>query len=119
MQMAEGIDIDEDGRQESGEPVVLVQWFGASRRTDVSLYRYVPAAAAGDPLGDVSGFADGWDMPGSVQLVRFVESGGEDDLAPETLPIQREIPARYRQMDADELEAVTIVIHDSRFTIDD
>jgi uncharacterized repeat protein (TIGR01451 family) len=69
------IDIDEDGLQESGEPVVLVQWFGSSRRTDVSLYRYLPVAGAGDPLGDSSGLADGWDMPGGVQLVRFVESG--------------------------------------------
>lgn len=69
------IDVDEDGRQESPEPVVLVQWFGSSGRTDVSLYRYIPAAAGGDSLGDASGYADGWDMPGSVQLVRFVESG--------------------------------------------
>lgn len=69
------IDIDEDGRQESGEPVVLVQWFGSSRRTDVSLYRYLPAVAGGDPLGSPAGYADGWDMPGGVQLVRFVESG--------------------------------------------
>ncbi|HEX6853146.1 MAG TPA: hypothetical protein VF139_17255 [Candidatus Polarisedimenticolaceae bacterium] len=69
------IDIDEDGRQEAAEPVVLVQWFGSSRRTDVSLYRYLPASAGGDPLGSPAGFADGWDMPGGVQLVRFVESG--------------------------------------------
>lgn len=69
------IDADEDGLQENGEPVVLVQWFGSSGRTDVSVYRYRPADAAGDSLGDAAGYADGWDMPGSVVLVRFVESG--------------------------------------------
>jgi quinolinate synthase len=40
----------------------------------------------------------------ATALPVYGPGASEDDLAPETLPIQREIPARYRQMDADELE---------------
>lgn len=68
------IDLDEDQRMEAGEPVVQVAWFGSSRRTDVELWRYTPAAAGGDPMVDAAGKADGYDMPGTVAFVRSSES---------------------------------------------
>jgi len=69
------IDVDEDDRLELGEPVIGVAWYGSNRRTDVSLYRYNPLAAGGDPLGDpATGLADGWDMPGTVGVVRSLYS---------------------------------------------
>ena len=68
------LDTNEDNRMSTGEYVVGVSWFGSNRRTDVELYRYGAVAAGGDPLGDPSGFADGWDMPGSVTLVSALES---------------------------------------------
>jgi len=68
------LDTNEDNRMATGEYVVGVSWFGSNRRTDVELYRYGAVAAGGDPLGDAAGFADGWDMPGSVTLVSALES---------------------------------------------
>ena len=68
------LDTNEDGRMTTGEFVVGVSWFGSNRRTDVELYRYGAVAPGGDSLGDAAGFADGWDMPGSVTLVSSLES---------------------------------------------
>ena len=68
------LDTNEDNRMATGEYVVGVSWFGSNRRTDVELYRYNAVAGGGDPLGDAAGFADGWDMPGSVTFVSALES---------------------------------------------
>jgi uncharacterized repeat protein (TIGR01451 family) len=68
------IDTDEDGLQESGEPVVGVSWWGRNRTTTVDLYMYTAASPAGDPLGDPTGLADGWTMPGTVALVANLET---------------------------------------------
>lgn len=68
------LDTNEDGRMTTGEFVVGVSWFGSNRRTDVDLYRYNAVAGGGDSLGDAAGFADGWDMPGSVTLLSSLES---------------------------------------------
>lgn len=67
------VDVDEDGLQESGEPVVGVSWWGANRRTLVAVYAYAADSPGGDPLGDPSGFADGWTLPGTVTPVRTLE----------------------------------------------
>jgi uncharacterized repeat protein (TIGR01451 family) len=69
------IDTNEDGRMTTGEHVVGVSWFGNTRRTEIELYRYNAVSGAGDPLGDAMGFADGWDMPGSVTSLGIVETG--------------------------------------------
>lgn len=73
------LDLDEDGRLEASEPVLLVEWRGSNRRTDIYLWRYTPAAPGGDPLVGASGFADGWTMPGAVSAPVTLESlvGGE------------------------------------------
>ncbi|MGD8375955.1 MAG: hypothetical protein PVF68_07435 [Acidobacteriota bacterium] len=81
------LDISDDGLLQSGEPVLGVSWKGSNRRTDITLYSYGAVSAAGDPLGDPQGFADGWDMPGTIGFVRDLETlqGGSDDgLAMET-----------------------------------
>ncbi len=68
------IDVNGDGLMASGEPVLGVVWKGSNRTTIVSHYRYVAAGGAGDPLGDAAGLADGWTMPGTVQLVGELET---------------------------------------------
>lgn len=81
------LDISDDGLLQSGEPVLGVSWKGSNRRTDITLYSYGAVSGAGDPLGDPQGFADGWDMPGTISFVRDLETlqGGSDDgLAMET-----------------------------------
>ncbi|HEX4822849.1 MAG TPA: hypothetical protein VFV19_00905 [Candidatus Polarisedimenticolaceae bacterium] len=70
------LDTNEDNRMATGEYVVGVSWQGSNRSTDIELYRYnAVAAGAGDSLGDANGFADGYDMPGSVTSLGIVESG--------------------------------------------
>ena len=68
------VDTSDDGLQQTGEPVVGVSWLGANRRTEVELYAYVAASSGGDPLGDPDGFADGWTMPGTLSLLRSLET---------------------------------------------
>lgn len=69
------IDVDGNGLMETGEPVIGVNWKGSNRTTITTRYAYVAASAGGDPLGDPAGFADGWTMPGSIQLVGELEQG--------------------------------------------
>src|SRR5262245_55001366 len=69
------LDTNEDNRMATGEFVVGVSWFGTTGRCDIELYRYTASAGGGDPLGDANGFADGYDMPGSVTSLGIVESG--------------------------------------------
>ena len=69
------IDTNEDARMSTGEFVVGVSWWGNTRQTDIELYRYNATVVGGNPLGDASGFADGYDMPGSLTGLGAVESG--------------------------------------------
>jgi uncharacterized repeat protein (TIGR01451 family) len=69
------IDTNEDSRMSTGEFVVGVSWQGSNRSTDIELYRYNATAGGGDAMGDAAGFADGYDMPGSVTSLGIVESG--------------------------------------------
>jgi uncharacterized repeat protein (TIGR01451 family) len=60
------IDTDADGRLETGEKVLRVEWRGSNRSTDRTLYDYVADdGALGDPLTS-GGSADGYDMPGTT-----------------------------------------------------
>ncbi len=69
------LDLDANGRMESTDKVLLVEWFGANQLTNTILYNYVPATGS-DPLvceisancpfpGQV-GVADGYDMLGGI-----------------------------------------------------
>jgi uncharacterized repeat protein (TIGR01451 family) len=60
------LDTDNDDLMEAGEPVLGVSWWGSTRVTITRIYAYSPASPGGDPLGDASGSADGWTMPGTV-----------------------------------------------------
>lgn len=60
------LDTDADGLMELSDPVIQIDWWGNSRKTQVTVRSYLPASASGDPLGDASGLADGWTMPGSL-----------------------------------------------------
>ncbi len=64
-------DIDNDGLMETGEPVIGVSWKGSNRRIDISLFSYVSASPAGDPMVDGGGQADGYTLPGE-----FVDASG-------------------------------------------
>jgi len=69
------LDLNEDGKMSSTEYVVGVSWQGSNRATETTLYRYGAVSPAGDSLGDAAGFADGWDLPGSVTSPVTIESG--------------------------------------------
>lgn len=69
------VDTSGDGLMQSGEPVLLVEWWGRNRKTDAYLYSYSAVSGTGDPLGDPAGYADGWTMPGTVSGRTFLYSG--------------------------------------------
>jgi hypothetical protein len=57
-------DADNDGRMETGEPVIGVNWNGNTRQASVYLFNYAALSPGGDPMVDGSGFADGYTLPG-------------------------------------------------------
>lgn len=78
------LDLDANGRMESTDKVLLVEWFGANQLTNTILYNYVPSTGS-DPLVCESaascsapgavGFADGYDMPGGISGGTTLYSG--------------------------------------------
>jgi uncharacterized repeat protein (TIGR01451 family) len=62
------LDVNNDRMLQDGEYVLQVNWQGSNRSTNRMLWRYDAANdATGDPLEDPgTGFADGYDMPGSI-----------------------------------------------------
>ncbi len=69
------LDLDANGRMESTDKVLLVEWFGSNRLTNVILYNYVPFSSSDPivcenplncPAPGAVGFADGYDMLGSI-----------------------------------------------------
>lgn len=72
------LDLDNDGRMQSGEPVFRVRWQGSNRSTERTLWTYIAAdAALGDALvSDISGLADGHDMPGSISSSQDLDAAG-------------------------------------------
>lgn len=68
------VDTSDDGLLQTGEPVISVDWKGSNRTATVYLHDYLAAGAGGDPLGDPSGYADGWTMPGTVSAGLELES---------------------------------------------
>jgi len=67
-------DNNNDGKMETGEPVVIVAWQGANRTISVSVGTYSAVASGGDPLTSSSGYGDGYTLPGTV--VNIVAKGG-------------------------------------------
>ncbi|MBW2699772.1 MAG: hypothetical protein JRF33_03045, partial [Deltaproteobacteria bacterium] len=64
------IDIDGDQLAEASDYVLQVLWQGSNRATAKTLYYYEPFTAEGDPMVDPgTGFADGFDMAGSLGAV--------------------------------------------------
>jgi len=59
-------DTDNDGLMESGERVLVARWRGTNRSVDLFYGTYSAASSGGDPLQDGAGFADGYDMPGTI-----------------------------------------------------
>jgi len=68
------LDIDGDLRMETGEPVFHVSWWGSSRQTQFNRYRYNATSVLGDSLADGGGFADGYNMPGTVTFLATTET---------------------------------------------
>ncbi|MDH5648625.1 MAG: DUF11 domain-containing protein [Gammaproteobacteria bacterium] len=74
------LDLDNDGRLQSGEPVLRVSWKGSNQDTTRELYDYVAVDASGDLLSNPSG--DGYSMPGSIinmQSLTSTPNGGSAD----------------------------------------
>ena len=59
-------DVNNDGRVQSGEPVLHVEWKGSNRNVSGFWGTYVATDPSGDPMVDALGFADGHSLPGNV-----------------------------------------------------
>jgi uncharacterized repeat protein (TIGR01451 family) len=59
-------DANNNGKMESGEPVVVVKWSGSNRSVDVFIGAYQTAAPGGDSMVDDNGYGDGYHLPGKV-----------------------------------------------------
>ncbi len=68
-------DTNNNGRMETGEPVVVIRWQGRNRSVDVGRGTYVAVNPFGDPLVGANGYADGYNMPGNVIGVANLRSG--------------------------------------------
>ncbi len=60
------MDVGQDKYANSTDFVLHVSYQGSNRSTNLTLYKYSPLNPSGDPLVNGSGFADGYDMPGSL-----------------------------------------------------
>ncbi len=68
------LDTNDDKKMQSGEPVILVSWFGSNRRTDIERHSYVATSPTGDAMVSAAGFADGYTMPGTTGSIVILES---------------------------------------------
>ena len=68
------LDTNDDKKMQSGEPVILVSWFGSNRRTDIERHSYMATSPAGDAMTDGAGFADGYSLPGTTGSIVILES---------------------------------------------
>jgi hypothetical protein len=62
-------DTNNDGRMQTGEPVIGVTWRGSNRRINVYVYSYVAISGIGDSMVDGNGLGDGYTLPGSFANV--------------------------------------------------
>jgi hypothetical protein len=69
-------DTNNDGKMDTGEPVMRVTWQGSNESVSVSLGTYTAVSGGGDPLTDAIGYADGYSMPGTISSPGTVVSSG-------------------------------------------
>jgi len=63
-------DVDNDGFMKDGEPVIWAEWKGGNRNVDVFICQYDAVDNLnGDPMVDLSGFGDGYSLPGKLQNI--------------------------------------------------
>lgn len=63
-------DVDDDGYQEGGEPVIVAEWQGNNRKLDIYIAEYNPVDAVnGDSTVDSSGLGDGYSLPGNLKNI--------------------------------------------------
>jgi hypothetical protein len=74
-------DIDGDGKMEgdgnagTSEIAITIDWQGNNQSVSVYRYYYLQANVGGDDMVDGSGFADGYDLPGSLRNATSLRSG--------------------------------------------
>ncbi|MCJ7498731.1 hypothetical protein MUP29_00620 [bacterium] len=63
-------DVDNDGFQEDGEPVIVAEWQGNNGQVSVFIAEYNPVDAInGDPTVDSAGSGDGYSLPGNLKNI--------------------------------------------------
>jgi len=63
-------DVDDDGYQEDGEPVIVAEWQGNNRNVNVYVADYNPVDAVnGDSTVDSAGYGDGYSLPGNLKNI--------------------------------------------------
>jgi hypothetical protein len=66
-------DVDDDGFQEDGEPVIVAEWKGNNRSVNIYIADYNPVDAInGDSTVDSAGFGDGYALPGNLKNISGV-----------------------------------------------
>lgn len=68
------LDTNDNQRMNTGEPVILVSWFGSNRRTDIERHSYVAVSPSGDMMTSATGQADGFTVPGTTGSAVVLES---------------------------------------------
>lgn len=89
------MDTSGDGRMQTGEKVVHVKWTGSNGTTVVSIDDYNAAASGGDPVtSPVTGFADGYTMPGSMsnEVTLYSGHGGDTSTSQAGLRMEVAVP---------------------------
>ncbi|MBI2729580.1 MAG: T9SS type A sorting domain-containing protein [Sphingobacteriales bacterium] len=59
------IDINNNSKMDTNEPVVDMSWNGANRKCAVKIFNYIPFNAGGDAISN-NGTTDGYTLPGSI-----------------------------------------------------
>jgi uncharacterized repeat protein (TIGR01451 family) len=63
-------DVDNDGYQEDGEPVIVAEWQGNNRNLNIYVADYNPVDATnGDSTVDSAGLGDGYALPGNLKNI--------------------------------------------------
>jgi hypothetical protein len=63
-------DVDNDGFQEDGEPVIVAEWQGNNRNVNIFIADYNPVDAInGDSTVDSAGLGDGYALPGNLKNI--------------------------------------------------
>lgn len=70
------LDLNNNGLMEVTDRVFRVNWQGANATVNRELWNYSPLVVVGDPLTDIYGSGDGYDMPGTINNRVTLSSGG-------------------------------------------